>query len=104
MTYRQRKQLNSDQKGRLAVALTFVSIALFAAYVWQVNVVSVAGFGAKEIEREISDLKKENSRLDRQVAELQSVESVDRRIKMLGLVPADQVTYVLPDQTSVAIR
>lgn len=104
MTYRKTKQSNSNQQNYLALTLSFVSIALFSAYVWQVNIVSIAGFGAKEIEREISVLRQEQSKLEREVAELQSVESVNRRIKMLGLVPAEQITYVLPDQTSVAIR
>jgi hypothetical protein len=87
----------------LPVLLTGLTVLLFLFYVWQVNVGSTAGFAVRDIEREITVLERDNERLNVRIASLQSVESVSRRLKMLGLQPVKEITYLVTNST-VAIN
>jgi cell division protein FtsL len=85
-------------KGALIAAI----VLLAGLFIWQVNAASTAGFTMRELEQKEESLTMELKRLDMEVAELRSVESVASRVKMLGLVDAGSVTYVT-GETAVAI-
>lgn len=69
-------------------------IALSALFIWQVNASATAGFTVRELERDIEEIRMEQKRLDMRVAELRSVDSVANRVKMLGLVEAQTISYI----------
>lgn len=81
------------------MVLTIITAFIFILYVWQVNISSTAGFAMRDIEREIVELERDNERLNVRIAELQSVESVSRRLRMLGLQPVREITYLTTSST-----
>jgi len=63
------------------------------AYVAQVNSSSTRGFEVKDLQKHISTLRVENEQMQYQVDAQESVDHVTKELKMLGLVPVDQVAY-----------
>ncbi len=88
----------------LTIAFVVGSFVLFCLFIWQVNVAATKGFAMREVEDQIEELERENARLAMEIAELQSVQSVSSRIKLLGLTPVERVEYVSPGIDAVAIR
>lgn len=99
MTIKKMIQEKINNYGMLSIVLIVATAFLFVMYVWQVNASSTAGFAMRDIEREITQLERENDRLNVRIAELQSVESVSRRLRMLGLQPVRDITYIVSNST-----
>lgn len=89
------------------LALNLVTSALVimaaASYIIQVNGSVAKGYAIREIEDEIHDLTLANQKLEVTVREAQSLENVNRSVKMLGLVDADTPRYVSASAPSVAL-
>lgn len=74
-------------------------------YIGQVNHAATQGYRLRHLENEIAALRIQNEQLDYQVAQLQSVESVTTRLKMLGLVETKNTHYAAPASgSSVALN
>ncbi len=73
-------------------------------YVAQVNHSATQGYRIRDLENDIASLRIQNEQLDYQVAQLQSVESVTKRLKMLGLVETNTTQYVSLATPSVALN
>ncbi len=75
-----------------------------SAYLWQINALSTRGFKIKELENNISDLKKDNQTLELEVTNEQSMFNLNERIKQLNLVAIQKVEYLQPIGPAVAVR
>lgn len=73
-------------------------------YVAQVNHAATQGYRMRHLENGIASLRIQNEQLDYQVAQLQSVESVTKRLKMLGLVETQTTQYASLTTPSVALN
>ena len=72
-------------------------------YIYSINSSAVKGYEMKQVEKEISDLQKENDKLKIQEAELKSLYHVEEATKDLNMAEMKNVSYV--EQTSpVALR
>ena len=90
------------------VLLNVVSFSLVVvvglSYIAQVNHAATQGYRMRHLENEMTALTIQNEQLDYQVAELQSVESVTTRLKMLGLVETSTTHYASSATPSVALN
>ena len=95
---------------RLMVSTSFrvtliISIIVFGIlYVLQTNAVSTKGYALSDLERQISELNHETQGLAVQVAEQQSMRSLENRLKDTDLVAVDQVEYASAINMAVARR
>lgn len=87
----------------LNVATTALVLAAAALYIVQVNGSVAKGYAIRELEDEIHDLTLANQKLEVTVREAQSLENVNRSVKMLGLVTAETPTYVRASAANVAL-
>ena len=88
----------------LSRLLVVVTVALGFSYIWQVNISATAGYSLRDLEHEIATLEHDNERLELEVSRLQSIDSVTTRMQMLGLVPVDQVHYVVSGDSNLALN
>ena len=85
--------------------MTIISIIVFGIlYVLQTNAVSTKGYALSDLERQISELNHETQGLAVQVAEQQSMRSLENRLKDTDLVAVDQVEYASAINMAVARR
>lgn len=87
----------------LNVVTTALVLAAAASYIVQVNGSVAKGYAIRELEDEIHELTLANQKLEVNVREAQSLENVNRSVKMLGLVDAETPTYVRASVPSVAL-
>lgn len=87
----------------LNLVTTALVVAAAASYIIQVNGSVAKGYAIREIEDEIHDLTLANQKLEVTVREAQSLENVNRSVKMLGMVDAETPRYVNASAPSVAL-
>jgi cell division protein FtsL len=92
------------EKGSFRALLLVGTIMLGVLYIWQVNMAATTGYTMRDLESSIYTLEIEQERLDLQVAQLQSVDSVTERVQMLGLTEVKTIQYLTPGGGSVAIN
>lgn len=63
-------------------------------YIYSINSTAVKGFEMKQVEKQISDLQKENDKLKIQEAELKSLYHVEEATKDLNMAEVKNVSYV----------
>lgn len=72
-------------------------------YIYSINSSAVKGYQMKQVEKQISDLEKENDKLKIQEAELKSLYHVEEATKELNMAEMKNISYV--EQTSpVALK
>jgi len=88
-------------KGSVRIGLSQSVFALFlvsaisgAFYLYQVNDLATKGYEIKEIENQISELQKENKRMEIREVELKSMYNVEKATENLDLVSATNVSYL----------
>jgi cell division protein FtsL len=70
-------------------------------YVWQKNQIYQLGKQIHEKESRLSELARDNKKLDRQLSDLRSVVALDQRARNLGLAPALPMQVVrLPEPSA----
>jgi len=87
----------------LNVITTALVLATAASYIVQVNGSVAKGYAIRELEDQIRELTLTNQTFEVTVREAQSLENVNRSVKMLGLVTAETPTYVNASASSVAL-
>ncbi len=75
------------------VALGAFVLLLGFWYVGQTNALSAKGFALRDLEKQLSELQTANRRLDVELAEQQSLRSLEARLHEVNLVPVGQVEY-----------
>lgn len=88
----------------LRTVLIAGTLILSAMYIWQVNAAATTGFTMRDLESGIAELRLEQERMNLEVAQLQSVDSVSQRVQMLGLSEVKTIEYLTPGSGSVAIN
>lgn len=73
-------------------------------YVIQTTGVSTRGYEISDLERRLTELERETKKLDVQIAEHRSMQSIEHRLAKLNMVPADKMVYVTGGAAAVAKR
>lgn len=79
-------------------------IAFVLLYVVVVNHTASQGYRTRELERTIETLMNETEKLELQVAELQSMDSIGGRLAGKDFVAVGQVQYIRAGAPAVALR
>lgn len=88
----------------LNALLGIAAIALFAGYLALNNSATEKGFAIRSTERRINELQNQRQKLDLSVVTDESMDSLDGKIKGLGLVPVTEIDYVNGGTGVVAVR
>ena len=85
-----------NTSGFISPVVIVVVFAVFAAlsYVYSINQSAVKGFRIKTIEKEISQLRKENESLKIREAELRSLHRIEQFSRDLNMAEADEVVFL----------
>lgn len=78
----------------LAVTLVVLTGALVFLYLMMVNVRVTRGFAIQDLESRLSDLQKSQKQLERQAAELQSIQNIQAKVNMGNFIPTTDISYV----------
>lgn len=105
-----RTRLRMDKKGSIEIGLvslgflvTFFIIFSSAFYLFQVNDLAVKGYDIRDLENKISELEKENKKMQIREMELRSMYVIEKSAQEFNLVSPVNVTYAEVSST-VAIR
>ena len=83
---------------------TFCMLVVFClAYVVQINAAAAKGYKMRELETRTAELSLANQKLELAAQDAQSLESVSRAVKMLGMVPAEHMRYVAGREPSYVL-
>lgn len=88
----------------LNIAAICLIMVMGTLYLVQVNRATTKGYEIRDLEKRINRLEENSQRAKLEIAELQSIDSIQQRIGKLGMVPVNHVEYVKLPGTSVAMR
>lgn len=78
--------------------------ALAFGYVYQINTVSTSGYIINTLEKNVAKMSIETQRLETEVAEHQSMVSIQKRLPELAMTAAQKIKFVNAAATPVAQR
>ena len=82
-----------------------IAVALLGAmYIAEANAVSSHSIKIKSLQRDISNMQRENQQFEIQVASSQSMFTLESRIQALNLVPTEHLIYLNVPSAAVAMR
>lgn len=84
------------------VAVCLLVAAFGAGYLMQINAASAKGYEIRTLEREIAELKETSEKIELKVAQEQSVQAVEEKVKSMGMVPTPKIDYVMATVPQVA--
>lgn len=88
--------------GRAARVCCLLTLTLlFVSYVAVTSIASASGYRVRDLEKEVSTLKRDIQKTEVRVAEYNSMSNLEEKIKNSGLVAVDNVDYV--DLTAPAV-
>jgi cell division protein FtsL len=105
-TMREKKQawqitmLGTSFRFVLVFVVSFVGIL----YVMQTSNLSAKGYELSDLNKQINTLEQENQRLDYEIANQQSMQSLEERVKKLNLVTMGNIEYATLLGNEVAVR
>ena len=79
------------------------AVLLIAFYIGQVNVAISKGYVVNNLQDQIQQLTDENGRLELAVSRMQTLDHVQQAMQILGMVPAEQPTYLAESNPDVAM-
>jgi len=71
--------------------IVFITTAF--VYLFQINTIAAKGFEIKELEQQISVAQEEIETLQLKAIELKSMSGLDEKVKDLGMIEVDKITY-----------
>lgn len=84
-------------------SLTFILfLFVFFAFIVQVNNSASKGYVIRDLEKKIEVLTRSNQQTELEIQQAQSLGNIQRVVKMIGMVPSDQVVFVDAKDGSVA--
>lgn len=95
--------LFSNKKLLNAVVIGLI-VAFGMLYIAQVNAAASKGLALRALEERNQDLRIEAQAMAAKIDELRSLDSVMQREQLLGLVKAEQVSYIRVTSDAVALR
>ncbi|MCX6782101.1 MAG: hypothetical protein NTW66_03220 [Candidatus Magasanikbacteria bacterium] len=87
-------------KARLAYAGVFASLLL--AYICQVSVASGSGYEVNDLQKRVADLKSEIQKINVEVASLNALPNLEKRVQTSGMIAVASIKYVKPADIAVA--
>ncbi len=104
-------KLNTKIKERITVSRISLSIVLLClivfagfSYLFFVNQTATGGFDIKGYENKITALEKANKQLELQAAQLKSLSVIEQATADMDMVAANDVEYIVPADTAMAVR
>jgi cell division protein FtsL len=88
----------------LNIAVIVLILVMGTMYLVQVNRATTKGYQIRDLEKRINLIEESNQKAQLEIAELQSLDSIEERMETLGMVPVDRMQYVKVPGTSVAVR
>lgn len=73
-------------------------------YVLQTTRVSTKGYAISDLEKKLTHLEHETKKLDVQIAEQQSMQNIQERLKQANMVPASEIVFIKTGADAVAKR
>lgn len=92
------------QVGLAPIALGIFAVFMFMLYMWQLSMATTAGYAMRDLEGDITGLKREIASQQVKISNLSSVDSVTSRMHLLGLTKSQDVTHVFTSSNNVAVR
>ena len=102
---REKKADKATQKTKMmntALLLTVLAMGVF--YLSQINALATKGYAIKGLEKQIQELQNEHIKLEHQIAEESSLDSLKGRIESLHLVRAERIDYIKPEHPVAIAR
>ncbi len=102
----QHKQLSAPvhMRPQVRFGLFGLALTLLVMYVIQTSTLSTKGFDIAQLENHIRELEQENQRIDFQIAQQRSMQSIQTRLTTLGMIPAENPQYINLGSSIVARR
>lgn len=85
--------------------LTLFSVLVvfgLGGYLFEVNAIATKGFQIHDLEKQISQIKNDNEKLQLQMVQLKSTTDLTDKVNGLGMVPADGISYLNANAQVVA--
>jgi hypothetical protein len=99
------EQVDFDlSRGISAGAFGALVLTFLVGYLLQVNAISSKGFQIRSLENQISVLKESGDKLELKLAQEQSVQSVEEKVRGMGMIPTPEVQYISAISPVVAQR
>jgi cell division protein FtsL len=100
---------NENKSNRFGFTKTKVTLIVFAlvvcvSYLGIINISAVKGYEIRKIENKISEVRKENKKLQIEVAELSSSYNIKNEIENLNMVEAEDIVYISESEQSLAVK
>ena len=86
----------------LNIAILILIFSMGFLYLVQVNKATTKGYQMRDLETRINVVEESNQKLEIQVTELQTLDSIKERSQTLGMVPTDKVKYIKVTGSTVA--
>jgi len=104
-----RKAFNKKSNKKFGFAKVKILVGAFCLiiciiYLGVINISAVKGYEIRKVETKIAELKKENKKLQIQVAELNSSYNIKNKADDLDMVKTEDVVYISESEQAVAIR
>ncbi len=97
---------NASFVSRHVVALNAAALAgilaLVALYIGQINAAVSRGFMERTLQNRMQTLTEEHRRLELAVSRIQTLDHVQHEVAILGLVPAQETTFLVSSAPAVA--
>ncbi|MDI6778211.1 MAG: cell division protein FtsL [Patescibacteria group bacterium] len=98
MRFGERKGALKSRPKMGRVTLSFFLVTLICAlgvfYIFEVNNLATKGYEIDKLEKQLSNLQKENERLQIQAAELKSMYKIEEKTKDLNMIAPKDVSYL----------
>lgn len=76
------------------IFLAVLCLVLLVLYVIRISTISVKGYDISALQKQARDLQDENQKLEFQIAQNASMQSIQQRLKTIQFVPADKTEFV----------
>jgi len=86
------------------ISLIVLIVAFGFMYVCQTNSVSAKGYQISDLEKKVQKLQLETRKLDAEIAQHKSMQSIQERLKQTDLVAITSVDYMTVQGNAVALR
>lgn len=84
--------------------LAVVAVCLGVFYLVETNSLSTQGYDVNNLKNRITELENQSRQLELDVAELQSIRNISKRVESLGMVKVAITDYLSPTGSNVAVR
>lgn len=96
------RQIFSPKSGRLIICVLILIIGFLN--LMTLSMASTRGYYSKNLEKRITELKKENQKINLQMSGLSSPQFLEEAAKNLGMIVAKDIKYLSPTTGSLVAR